>query len=81
MYLIYFIVAMSLLQLFMRIPGLLPVLVIAYAIYSYLQSRRLRQSSVIFPYLNAYCSNDTRTETKQKPKKDVIDVEYTEHEI
>jgi len=68
-YLIYFIVAMSLLQLFMRIPGLLPVLVIAYAIYSYLQSRRLRQSSVNSAYGNPYSSNETHGNKTKAEKR------------
>ena len=46
MYLFYFFIILSLLQLVMfRMPGLLLILVIAYAIYSLVQSFRLRQST------------------------------------
>lgn len=84
MYLFYFFIILSLLQLVMfRMPGLL-ILVIAYAIYSLVQSFRLRQSTA-GAQGNARSSSSSRhsstSSAGRRPNDDVIDVEYTEHEL
>ena len=85
MYLFYFFIILSLLQLVMfRMPGLLLILVIAYAIYSLVQSFRLHQSTA-GAQGNARSSSSSRhsstSSAGRRPNDDVIDVEYTEHEL
>ena len=85
MYLFYFFIILSLLQLVMfRMPGLLLILVIAYAIYSLVQSFRLRQRTA-GAQGNARSSSSSRhsstSSAGRRPNDDVIDVEYTEHEL
>ncbi len=83
MYLFYFFALLSLLQLLMfRMPGLLLILVIAYAIYSYVQSRRLRQGvgSAYGAQGHRYTQENTSA-SQRKSSEDIIDVEYTEHEL
>lgn len=85
MYLFYFFIILSLLQLVMfRMPGLLLILVIAYAIYSLVQSFRLRQSTA-GAQGNARSSSSSRhsstSSAGRRPNDDVIDVEYTEYEL
>ena len=67
-----------------RLTILLLILVIAYAIYSLVQSFRLRQSTA-GAQGNARSSSSSRhsstSSAGRRPNDDVIDVEYTEHEL
>lgn len=84
MYLFYFFIILSLLQLVMlRMPGLLLILVIAYAIYSLVQSRRLHQNTAGAQgsTRGGYSQHSGASANNRRPNDDVIDVEYTEHEL
>ena len=80
MYLIYLLLIMLVLQsVLFYVPGLLLIGVVLYAAYSFVQYRRTRK---------AYSGvgqepHDSRAQASVSgnSRKDVIDVEYTEHEL
>ena len=80
MYLIYLLLIMLVLQsVLFYVPGLLLIGVVLYAAYSFVQYRRTRK---------AYSGvgqepHDSGAQTSGSgySRKDVIDVEYTEHEL
>lgn len=82
MYLIYPLLIVFLLQsLLLRIPGLLLIIVVLYAVYSFVQYRRTRKA-----YSGGYQEPQGNTgsasaSSHSHKQKDVIDVEYTEHEL
>lgn len=81
-YLIYPLLIVFLLQsLLLRIPGLLLIVVVLYAVYSFVQYRRTRKA-----YSGGYQEPQGNTgsashASHSHKQKDVIDVEYTEHEL
>ena len=63
-----------------RMPGLLLILVVAYAIYSLIQSRKLRQST--YQSTGGYQQRQSSANaSSRKRDQDIFDVEYTEHEL
>ena len=80
MYLIYLLLIMPVLQsVLFYVPGLLLIGVVLYAAYSFVQYRRTRK---------AYSGvgqephdSGAQTSGSGNSRKDVIDVEYTEHEL